>query len=49
VPKRAITEQNDQHVRVGRRRRHALAASGDAGADRLDQVEVRNGVSAGER
>ena len=48
VPKRAITEQNSQHfvwvVAGGTASRRPVTR----GADRLDQVEVRNGVSAGE-
>jgi len=48
VPKRAITEQNSQHfvwvVAGGTASRRPVTR----GADRLDQVEVRNGVSAGD-
>ena len=48
VPKRAITEQNNQQfvwvVAGGTASRRPVTR----GADRLDQVEVRNGVSAGE-
>ncbi len=48
VPKRALTEQNNQSfvwvVAQGTARRRPVAR----GADRLDQVEVRNGVTAGE-
>jgi HlyD family secretion protein len=48
VPKRAITEQNNQQfvwvVAGGTASRRPVTR----GADRLDQVEVRNGVSAGD-
>ena len=48
VPKRALTEQNNQSfvwvVAQGTAKRRPVTR----GADRLDQVEVRNGVTAGE-